>query len=321
MTEPAAAGWPRVVVFGAGAVGCFFGARLAQAGAPVTLVARPAHVDAIRARGLAFESAGQIRHIAVAASAGPEPLRDADLVLFCVKTRDTESGARIVAPLLGPGAIVVSLQNGVDNAERLRAAGIDALAACVYVACSMEGPGRLRHSGRGDLVLGEIPRPVGDALPDAHRAARVAAWFERAGVPCPVSGDVRTALWTKLAMNCVFNAASALGRANYARMLADPAMLDVIRDLLAECAAVAQADGIPLDDADALFQAAMRLGDAMPAQTSSTAQDIAAGRPTEIDSLNGHVARRGAALGVPTPVNRAMHALVRLLEDAGRAAS
>lgn len=306
--------WPRVCVFGAGAVGCFHGARFAQAGAPVTLIGRPAHVDAIRAQGLRFDSGGVTRHVPIEASVDPAPVRGADLVLFCVKTRDTESSARAIAPLLRPDAVVVSLQNGVDNVDRMReAAGIDALAAVVYVATSMAGPGHLVHSGRGDLVIGEVLPGRGEA-----RAARVAAWFERAGVPCPVSPDVRVALWTKLAMNCAFNAISAVGRARYARMIESPEVRATMRDLLAECAAVAAAQGIGLADVDALYASAIALGEAMRQQTSSTAQDIAAGRPTEIDALNGLVARQGAERGVPTPVNRALHALVRLLEAGDR---
>ena len=152
--------WPRIAVFGAGAVGCYFGARLAMAGAPVTLINRPAHVQAIDARGLVFESGGRRQPVAIAARTDVDAVADADLVLFCVKSRDTESGARTIAPLLRPDATVVSLQNGVDNARRMRAAGgIDALAAVVYVACSMPEPGVLRHAGRGDLLIGEVGAP------------------------------------------------------------------------------------------------------------------------------------------------------------------
>lgn len=307
--------WPRVCVFGAGAVGCFYGAKLAEAGARVTLIARPAHVDAIRMRGLVFESAGARRNIRIDASADPESLRRADLVLFCVKTRDTEAGARVVAPLLRPGALVVSLQNGVDNVDRMRAvADLDPLAAVVYVATAMAGPGHLVHSGRGDLVIGESGGAPGGAARDPARAARVAAWFERAGVPCPVSPDVRVALWTKLVMNCALNAISALACAPYARMIDDAQAREVMRDVVAECVAVARAQGVEVDSAETLFDAVIRLGQAMPAQRSSTAQDLSAGRPTEIGALNGHVAACGESLGIPVPVNRALCALVRLRE-------
>ena len=313
-----AAGWPKVCVFGAGAVGCYFGARLAIAGAPVTLIARGPHVQAIEQHGLIFESAGTRTPVRLAATTHPDALGSADLVLFCVKSRDTDEGARTVAARLKSGAVVVSLQNGVDNVARMRAAaGLDALAAVVYVACSMAGPGHVRHAGRGDLVLGQLPDTAGTSPShrvDPQAAARVAAVFERAAVPCPVSGDVRVDLWMKLVLNCVFNPISALGRAHYARLVGDPPTVAMMRDVIAECVLVARADGIELPAVDHLLQSALALGHAMAQATSSTAQDLAAGRPTEIESLNGYVARRAVELGVAAPVNQALRALVRLAE-------
>lgn len=315
--------WPRVAVYGAGAVGCFFGAKLAEAGAPVTLIGRAAHVEAIRRDGLLFDSPGAARRVKVAAETGSEPVRDAQLVLFCVKTRDTAEGARTLAPLLGPDAVVVSLQNGVDNVPKLREAGIDALAAVVYVAASMPAPGHLLHAGRGDLVIGEHgPQGApggGEAAPaqPSARARTVAAWFEQAGVPCRIEADARGELWVKLVMNCAFNAISALGRSRYGPMVAEADVCALMREAIAECVAVAHAEGIAIADVEAQYQAAMRLGEAMREARSSTAQDLERGRPTEIDSLNGYVARRGQALGVATPVNRALSTLVRLVERAG----
>ena len=324
--------WPRVAVYGAGAVGCFFGAKLAEAGAPVTLIGRAAHVEAILRDGLLFDSPGATRRVLIAADTGPEAVRDADLVLFCVKTRDTADAARALAPLLRAEAVLVSLQNGVDNVPKLRDAGIDALGAVVYVATSMPAPGHLLHAGRGDLVIGEYgarPGFAGDdrapsgatanqvaAASPSARARQVAAWFERAGVPCQLEADVRGELWTKLVMNCAFNAISALGRSRYGAMVDEPEVRALMREVIAECVVVAQAEGVSIDDADAQFEAAMRLGEAMRQASSSTSQDLARGRPTEIDSLNGYVAQRGQALGVAAPVNRALATLVRLLERA-----
>lgn len=306
-------GFSRVVVMGAGAVGCYFGARLAEAGVPVTLIGRQAHVDAIRARGLRFESGGERRHIAIDASTTTESLREAGLVLLCVKSPDTEACARTIARLAPPDAIVVSMQNGVDNVERAAAGGVDALAAVVYVAVSMAGPGHVVHAGRGDLVLGEFGNGARGARAPG-RAARVAAMFESAGVPCPVVADARTALWTKLVMNCVFNAVSALARARYGLIVEDPLARDLTRAVVDECVAVARADGVELPPAAELHEAAMTLGQRMAGATSSTEQDLARGRKTEIDSLNGYVVSRSKALGVAAPVNGALHALVRLLE-------
>lgn len=316
---------PRTVVFGAGAVGCYFGAKLAEAGIPVTLIGRAAHMDAVRRDGLLFESRGEQHRVRIAADTRPEAVGDADVVLFCVKTRDTETSARQIAALLRPDALVVSLQNGVDNVERMRGAGIDALGAVVYVAAAMAGPGHLRHSGRGDLVVGEYgPRTQergearGSTAEPSARALAVGRLFEGAGVPCRVEADVRAALWDKLVANCAYNAISALGRSRYGPMIDDPDVRELMRETIDECVAVARADGVALTDADVQYESAMRLGEAMRAASSSMEQDLSNGRLTEIDSLNGYVVKRGAALGVATPTNRTLTTLVRLLERSAR---
>jgi 2-dehydropantoate 2-reductase len=293
----------RVAVVGAGAVGCYFGGILALARLPVTLIGRPTHVGAIASHGLFLEGLHVNRHIPVAAATSLAAVRDAQVVLLCVKTPDTETIAREIRPLLAPGAAVVSMQNGVDNVRRIRAAtGIDAIPAVVYVAAAMAGPGHVKHSGRGDLVL-------------PQSAAALAALFESAGVPCRLSPAIETELWRKMVLNCAYNAISALGRAPYGAMMRNPRIRDLMRQAIRETVAVAHADGVELSEEE-MVEAARQLGDAMSAATSSTAQDIARGKTTEIESLNGYVARRGAEAGIPTPVNETLCALVRLLEEA-----
>lgn len=313
--------WSRVAVFGAGAVGCYFGGMLARSGTAVTLIGRRANVEAITAGGLLIESAAFRERVPIAASERADAAREAQIVLVCVKTIDTEDAARQLAPHLAPGAIVVSLQNGVDNVERMRAAaGIDAIPAVVYVAVEMAGPGHVRHSGRGDLEIGD---PAGRDQPDNGRRREldtVAALFARAGVPFRISENIAVALWTKLLINCAYNALSAIGRVPYGRMVLDAGVRDLMTQIVAECVAVAGAAGVALSE-PALQEATLRLAHAMPEAVSSTAQDLARGRRTEIDSLNGYVARRGAALGVATPVNRTLHALVTLLSSAPSAFS
>src|SRR5262249_46539186 len=179
----------------------------------------------------------------------------------------------------------------------------------VYVAAAMTGPGQVRHTGRGDLVVGDL---WGGRQSEVER---LAALFARAGVPCAVSANIQGELWAKMALNCAYNALSALGRAKYGRMAQNSGAREVMRLAVEETAAVARASGVLFGDSD-LVEAAFRLGEAMSGATSSTAQDIARGKRTEIDSLNGYVARRGAELGVATPVNQALHALVKLLEGA-----
>jgi len=214
-----------------------------------------------------------------------------------------------------PDARIVSLQNGVDNAERIAAVlGNPVYAAVVYVGVQMAGPGRVRHTGRGDLVMG-VPRAFGGRGDSEGDLRVIAAMFEKAGIPCPVSADIEAALWTKLILNCAFNAVSALGDSPYGRMAASEPVRGVMETVVQEAVRVAHAAGVNLDT-EALVATTWKLAASMPAQYSSTAQDMQRGKATEIDALNGYVAQRGAALGVDAPVNRTLHALVKLREGA-----
>jgi 2-dehydropantoate 2-reductase len=173
----------------------------------------------------------------------------------------------------------------------------------VYVATAMAGPGHVRHFGRGELVI--APSPTSEQL---------ARTFAAAGIPMQVSDNVAGALWAKLVLNCVYNPLSAITRLPYGEIV-NAQGLDVPRamdDIVRECLAVAHASGIALPEGTA--EAVLPLAASMPGQVSSTAQDLARGRHTEIDHLNGFIVRRGEALGIATPANRLLHILVRLLE-------
>jgi 2-dehydropantoate 2-reductase len=298
----------KVAVMGAGAVGCYYGGMLARAGHEVVLVARPGHVEAIVRSGLRMETRSFDERVGLRASTDPAAVRGADLVLFSVKSMDTESAGRQLHDHLAPGALVLCLQNGVDNADRLRQVLPQqaVAAAVVYVATEMAGPGHLRHNGGGNLVIEPSARS------DAVARALVAA-----GVATEISANVRGALWTKLILNCAYNAVSAIAQRPYGENVRSEGILEVMRDVVAECVAVAHADGVQLPgDIDL---AVGRIAETMPSQFSSTAQDVARRKPSEIDYLNGLVVRRGAELDIPTPVNRALWALVKLIE--GRAAA
>jgi len=291
-----------VAIMGAGAVGCYFGGMLARAGIDVVLIGRPDHAQAIAASGLRLQTRSFDEHVRVRASAEVSAVRGASLVLFCVKSTDTEAAAQSLRPHLGADALVLSLQNGIDNADSLRRLLPQAVrAAVVYVAVEMAGPGHVRHHGRGDLLVEN--GAGGDAWIESFRAA---------GVPVEVSADVRQALWVKLILNCAYNALSAVGQVAYGRMLAVDSVVELMHAAVRECVAVAHAEGvsIPADIEAKVFA----LARGMPDQRSSTAQDLARGRRTEIDHLNGAVVRRGRAHGIPTPVNQALQAVVHLLE-------
>jgi 2-dehydropantoate 2-reductase len=301
-----------VAVVGAGAVGSFFGGMLARAGAQVTLIGRPSHVEVWKRDGLFIDSVNFQATIPVAATTDIDACRDADLVLFSVKTRDTEEAARAMAPHLRGDAIVVSLQNGVDNVERMRAvAALDPIAAVVYVASTMPGPGRIKHGGRGDLIIGDLPGR--SAPPRDTVISAVSGWFEAAGVPCRIAINIEGDLWTKLITNVALNAVSAVVQATYGDIAKVPESREMICRLVDECVAVAAAAGIALPDMD-FADMVLRFAVAVGPVYSSTAQDLERGRLTEIDALNGFIVRRGLEREVATPVNQALLALVRLRE-------
>ncbi len=300
--------WPRIAVVGAGAVGGYFGGLLARAGAPVVMIGRPAFVEAVKKNGLFLDTLHFQESVRVEASTELSAIRGAEIVLFCVKTTDNEATARAIAPLLAPTALVLSFQNGVDNLEQIRAAAaIEALPTVVYVAASVPEPGRVKHVGRGDLIFG----------PRNEKTERVASLFSRANVPCRISDNIAGELWTKLIWNCALNAVSALGRAKYGQIAASADARKVVESAVDEVLAVARAADIHppgLEDPKAAIAGAFKIAAQMAEALSSTAQDMNRGKRTEIDSLNGYVSRRGAELGVPTPVNHALYALVKLAE-------
>jgi 2-dehydropantoate 2-reductase len=292
----------RIAVMGAGAVGCYFGGMLARAGHAVTLIGRAGHVEAMQRDGLRVDAQSFQANVAVSADTEPAAVAGAKLVLFCVKSTDTLSAAEAVKPHLGADTVLISLQNGVDNADRLRTAvSQEVIASVVYVATEMAGPGHVRHNGRGELVIGT-----------SDSSAEIAALFTEAGVPMKISDNVAGELWSKLIVNCAYNALSAISKMQYGRMVQLEGVTAVMDDVVLECLEVARAAGVTVPGDLRKSVPALALG--MPAQYSSTAQDLMRGKPSEIDHLNGYVVQRGLSLGVQTPVNRVLHTLVKMLE-------
>ncbi|WP_250453481.1 2-dehydropantoate 2-reductase [Caballeronia sp. ATUFL_M2_KS44] len=299
----------KIAVMGAGAVGCYYGGMLARAGHDVVLIARPQHVEAIQRDGLRLDTKTFDEHVRLGASTEASAAKDADVVLFCVKSTDTDSAALALEPYLNERTLVLSLQNGVENAERLRELLPQQVAAAVvYVAAEMAGPGHIRHHGRGELVI-----------EPSSMSEEVARTLVAASVPTEISDNVRGALWAKLVLNCAYNALSAITQTPYGRLVQGEGVTRAMRDVVDECLAVAKADGVTIPgDVDAAVRG---IAETMPNQYSSTAQDMARGKHSEIDHLNGLIVRRGEALGIPTPANRMLHVLVKLLENqAGKGA-
>jgi 2-dehydropantoate 2-reductase len=288
----------KIAVMGAGAVGCFFGALLHRAGHDVVLIGRTGLVEAVRARGLRLEMRDFDGYLPLQADTSPSAVRHARLVLFCVKSGDTEVAGTEMAPFLGADSTVLSLQNGVDNAERLsQVLRREVVPVAVYVATGMSAPGHVVHHGRCELVLG--PTSGSDA------AARL---LNAASIPATVTPRVRDALWAKLAINCAYNALSALTQLPYGELVKRPGVKETICAIIDECRAVATAAGISLPAT--LLEDTLAISRSMAGQVSSTARDVALGRRSEIDFINGYVVREGEQLEVATPVNRVLHSLV-----------
>jgi 2-dehydropantoate 2-reductase len=305
--------WPRVAVVGAGAVGGYFGGMFAHAGAPTVFIGRKHFADAVKSKGLIVDRSEGQKRINVNATVEMSAIRDCSLILFCVKANDTSATAKQMAPFVRPEATVICLQNGVDNADQVRAAAnVVAVPAAVYVAVSVPESGRVRHLARGDLTIG----------PPSKQTTELANFFIRAGVPCRVSDNIEGELWLKLLCNCALNAISALGNARYGEIAQNADAKQLMQDIVDEVLAVADTARVILPgirNRASGMAAAMEIATQMADALSSTAQDLNRGRPTEIDALNGYIARRGAELGVSVPVNHALFTLVKLAEKQGGA--
>ncbi|MGH1353695.1 MAG: ketopantoate reductase family protein [Thalassovita sp.] len=291
----------KISIMGAGAIGCYFGAKLALAGHEVTLIGRPALVEAVSANGLILEMGGERITCPAKASTDASMVAGAEMVLFCVKSGDTADAGAQVAPYLQKDTLLLSLQNGISNPEILaEVTGHSVIAAVVYVASEMAGPGVVKHQGRGDLAIGGA---------GAESAANI---LRPAEIGVEVSDDVFSKLWGKLLVNCAYNALSAIPRKRYGEFADTPGVMDLIDDIIAECMTVATAEGVTIP-AEAL-EIVRKVAEWMPDQYSSTAQDLMRGRPTEIDYLNGEIVRRAAKHGIDVPINRTLTLLTKLVE-------
>ncbi|MEJ0099635.1 MAG: 2-dehydropantoate 2-reductase [Pseudomonadota bacterium] len=273
----------RIAVMGAGAVGCYFGALLHRAGHEVVLIGRPALVEAVRARGLHLQSEGFDGLLPLQADTSPSAVRGAGLVLFCVKSGDTESAGAAMAPFLAADCVILNMQNGVDNAARLaQVLQRETVPVAVYVATGMAGPGHVVHYGRCELVLG--PASGSDAIAQLLNAA---------AIPTTVTPRVHEALWTKLTINCAYNALSALTQLPYGELVQRPGIVPTIQAIVEECRSVAQAAGIALPAS--IQEDTLAIARGMQGQLSSTARDVARGRRSEIDFINGYPGARRRA--------------------------
>ncbi|HTY76422.1 MAG TPA: 2-dehydropantoate 2-reductase [Candidatus Bathyarchaeia archaeon] len=301
----------RIVVMGSGGTGGFFGAKLARAGEDVTFVARGAHLEAIRAHGLRVVSAPEGEWVVKAPAVERlDGLAPADLVLFCVKSFDTESAARAILPVLGPGTGVLSIQNGVDNEDRLEAivGKGRVLGGVAMVFATIASPGVIHHTLLGRIQFGEMDGR------ESPRARAFLAACERAKIPCELSQDVLRTLWSKYVYLAAHAGMTALTRCPAGVIRSVPETRQLYRQLLEEMAALARAAGA--DQGPDVVDTCLGYLDALGANGySSLHYDLTHGKRLEIEALQGHAVRLGQRHGIATPALFAVYAALRPYRD------
>jgi 2-dehydropantoate 2-reductase len=299
-----------IAVVGAGAVGGFYGARLARAGERVSVIARGAHLRAIRERGLLVWSPLGDHVVRLEAESDPARVGPVDLVVLAVKTYANPQVLPLLPALCGPDTAVLTLQNGVASADALADAvgAARVVAGTTYVATAIVAPGLIQQTGvHRRVILGEA---FGERRDVSPRVARIAATLAGADNQAEAVADGRVPVWEKLVYLATFAAFTGVSRQPAGAIWGDPIGRDAFLAVAAEVEAVARAEGVPIAG-DVLARMVEYLDVLPPSTRSSLLIDLQQGKPTEVEALQGEVVRRGRALGVPTPGMTALYAALR----------
>ncbi|UCH53258.1 MAG: 2-dehydropantoate 2-reductase [Pseudomonadota bacterium] len=306
----------KILIFGSGGVGGYFGGRLAASGEDVTFLARGEHLQALRQDGLYIQSAlGDLHLRSVQATDDPASVGPVDLILVGVKLWDTEAAAKAIAPIVGPNTAVVSFQNGVDAVDVFtRALGRErVMGGIAHIAAVIERSGVIRHNGTMQrLTFGEL-----DGSKSARTTALLAA-CRRAGIDVVISQDIQRVIWEKFVFIVGLSAMTTLTRLPIGAVRTDPDTRAMLLDVMQEAAAVGRAKGVNLPPEAADGQ--LNFMDGLPYDMiASMLGDLNRGRRLELPWLSGAVTRLGEPLGVATPVNKFVYAALKLHADGRRA--
>ncbi len=299
----------QIMIVGAGSVGGFFGVHLAKGNPNVSFLLRPRTLQAVKERGLILRSASGTLTVRPPAASDPRELVRPDLIILAVKAYDLDEVMDQLEPVLTAKTIILTLQNGVDVEDRIHARlHRDCVVGGVaFIYSKIVEPGVIEHYKRGSVAIGEM---MGHK---SERLGMIADLFKQAGIQFRISDDIRRSKWEKMCWNCVFNPITVLINDRVAKALDHPEMMGVIRQIVGEVAAVSASLKVPLapDIAEKTIQATQAIRDIH----TSMYDDWKAGRPTEIDSLNGYIVQKGRELGIPTPVNEALTAMVKAVME------
>jgi 2-dehydropantoate 2-reductase len=299
----------KILVMGAGAIGAYFGARLHQAGEEVVFCARGKNLQALKDHGLEVKSPRGDFQGRVRATDDPCESAPYDLVIFCVKVYDTDTAAHSLIGCLAPGGAILTLQNGVESEARLaKHFGREKImAGCARAGVELIAPGKINHVTTGVIEYGEL-----DGV-ETPRTLKIADAFRRAGIFGELVSDIFSFRWSKLLWNAAFNTVTTLTRRTVGEVLEDPEGAALIRTLMNETLAVAQADGAKLgpDRIEALLEHSRKN---LRALKTSTRQDYDRGARLEYDALSGGVVRAARRHNVAVPAMESVHALLQLLD-------
>jgi 2-dehydropantoate 2-reductase len=299
----------RIAVMGAGAVGAYFGAKLAAAGHDLAFIARGEHLNAMKQQGLSIISPNGNLHIRSAVfSADPTDAGIVDVILFCVKSYDTKTAAEALGPMIGDHTTILSLQNGVDNPENISRKWGErrTLAGVVYIAGQIFAPGVMRHSSGGKIIFGELHGEANETTKS------VAQTLVGADIPSELSRDIQKVQWTKLLWNAPFCAISCLIRANIKQIVDSEILIRLAFDCMAEVQAAALTRGIELSDE--LLDQAVAFSKGLDEFKPSMLQDLEARKPLEHEALNGIVVKLLRQAGKRAPINQTFYAMLQCLD-------
>ncbi|MGC2586701.1 MAG: 2-dehydropantoate 2-reductase [Pseudolabrys sp.] len=300
----------RIAAMAAGAVGGYFGARLAAVGHDVFFIARGAHRDAIVKNGLKIESVHGDMHLAKPnVTDDPAEVGPVDIVLFAVKLWDTESAAEAARPLLGPDSRLITVQNGIDSVDRLSAVlGADrVVGGAAYIATVMASPGVIRHTSQFAIL--RIGRA--DKKPDAKLSAFVDAG-KAAKLDINLSADIQRELWQKFIFLTAMAGSTASLRSTIGPIIADPELREFFHALMEEAFAVGKAKGVALDHAYIDERMNFLVNKIEPGMRASMAHDLERGNRLELDWLAGKVRALGREFGIPTPASDTVYTVLKL---------
>ncbi|MDH5542146.1 MAG: 2-dehydropantoate 2-reductase [Nitrospinota bacterium] len=298
----------KILILGSGAVGGYFGAKLAKGGNTLYFSARGRQLEALRTSGLHIESIGGNFDIQTMASERFDPIEDLDLILVCVKVGDTRAILPQIKEQTGKDTVVISLQNGVDSVDMLKEAVAEdkIMEGIAFIGSNLYEPGRIRHTASGSVTIGELNGK------NSERAERIRKVFEDAGVECRISSKIQNAKWEKLVWNAGFNGLAAITGASVGKILSFEPTRNIVISLMREVVDVAQKSGIDIrqNSIDRHISVSEKMDDVIP----SMLQDVRADRKTEIEFINGKIVREGMRIGVPVPYNELIWASVSMID-------